>query len=460
MAKLSHITDYTALWHRFVFNNTAIYISTRNADWFIPNPSGDAVLQSGDPGMISHQNPDTRLFLSSLPAIRPGVYKGRSHMLKPDGLRELWFHVTNRCNLSCTHCLFSSSPSDALQLPLENIVSISDDAYQNGCRLFALTGGEPFVHPDSDQIITTLLGRAGSHVVVLTNGMAALPFLERHNPDPAYFHLQISVDGLEENHDRIRSAGSFKKLSVTLKKLKDRGYPFTLSMCVNRDNVHDMPGFVDFAGDMGASNVHFMWYFIRGRGGRDCAPDTDTVFDNLVVAADRARQRGIPIDNLEALRTQIFAPPGTIHDGSTAAWESLAVGPDGALYPSAALVGILELSSDMTDGLISCWMNSPVLQQIRACTIADQTSAFRFLLGGGDMDHSYIHNRTFMGHDPYDALHERLALWLISIESSARHDQDKPGVVLQMGDILESCGAHGGIAFVHSNCLLATSQND
>jgi MoaA/NifB/PqqE/SkfB family radical SAM enzyme len=36
-----------------------------------------------------------------------------------DSLREVWFHVTNRCNLSCRHCLFRSSPSEAAALSAE-----------------------------------------------------------------------------------------------------------------------------------------------------------------------------------------------------------------------------------------------------------------------------------------------------------------------------------------------------
>ena len=38
--------------------------------------------------------------------------------------------------------------------------------------------------------------------------------------------------------------------------------------------------------------------------------------------------------------------------------------------------------------------------------------------------------------------------------------REAPGLRLQMGEILTSCGAHGKVALVHSNCLLATAQTD
>lgn len=460
MMNTTKIKDYISSWQRFDHEGTAIYISTLEANWFVPNPLGDAMLRSGKALGDEALNPDVPMFLSSLPQSRSAHYKGRSKILEPDSLSELWFHVTNRCNLSCTHCLFSSSPSDAQELSGKRIIEIAEEAYEAGCRLFALTGGEPFVHPDIDAIITTLLGWKGTHVVVLTNGMTLLPFLEFHSLDPDYFHIQISVDGLEENHDRIRSKGTFRKLSANLEKIRERGYPVTLSMCVNKDNVKDMAGFIDFAADIGAANVHFMWYFIRGRGLGDGAPDMGLIYEYMVQASGRAEARNITIDNLEALKTQVFSPPGTIHDGCTAGWESLAVGPDGRLYPSAALVGLPELGSDITRSLIRTWRDSPVLKTIRECSITSQESIFRFMLGGGDMDQSYMNNKTFMGHDPYLDLHEKLLLWMIAQEAKNTHSGSRPSVLVQMGDILTSCGAHGDIAFVHSNCLLATSQND
>ncbi|MFA6011052.1 MAG: DUF5714 domain-containing protein [Desulfobacteraceae bacterium] len=461
MAELSLIDEFKTYWRRYEYNGNAIYISKEDANWFVPSPAGDEVLSTLEIRGDLSLDPATRLFLSGLPARRSDPYQGKSHINHSEGLSELWFHITNRCNLACTHCLFSSSPAEEQELSSQQILAIAEEAYNSGCRLFALTGGEPLVHPEIDKIITSLLAMPGSHVAMLTNGMAIVPFIERLNPDPDFFHVQISVDGLEQNHDHIRSNGSFKKLSANLLKLKERSFPFTLSMCVTRENVADMTGLVDLAAETGASNVHFMWYFIRGRGQKHLEPDMDEVFENMLLAAEKAETKNITIDNLESLNTQVFAPPGTIHDGSSAGWESIAIGPDGRIYPSAALVGTPELASDLTDSLMAGFQQSPVLRTIRSQSIVNHSSDFRFILGGGDLDHSYVHNGTFMGDDPYRILHERLVLWLITKEAeAASRSEDKPCVALQMGDILESCGAHGDTAFVHSNCLLATSQND
>lgn len=443
-------------WKRVMIGQRPVYICTENAHWFVPNTAGDKLLQS----KIAELHPENKRFFSRIPEIQAHSYPGRSALLNLEKLNELWLHITNRCNLTCSHCLFSSSPSDALELSMNDIISFANEAYDAGCRMFALTGGEPFMHPDIDSIITLLLKRPESHVAVLTNGMIIRPFLERHTPDPDYFHLQISVDGLEENHDAIRGKGAFKALTKVLDYLKARPYPYTLSMSINRQNAGDMSDIIDFAANHGAQNVHFMWYFIRGRGQQSDFADTDLLFDNLVRAAKRSEELAIPIDNLESLKTQIFSPPGTIHDGSTSGWESLAVGPDARLYPSAALVGLPELATAMIKGLIHAWKTSPILEKIRQSTMAHHEHLFRFFLGGGDIDHSYIHNGTFSGDDPYLPLYEKLALWLIDKEVSIYPEPSEPKIMLRMGDILESCGAHGEVALLHSNCLLATAQNN
>jgi 7,8-dihydro-6-hydroxymethylpterin dimethyltransferase len=449
-------------WVRFSHGDTPVYFSRQGPDWFVPNGMADEILRKMAVGASGNGNLNSMRLLSRIPVTRKLDYTGRSGSLSLERIGELWFHLTNRCNMRCGHCLFSSSPDDDSQLSTQRVLEISAEARDTGCGLFVLTGGEPLVHPGIDEIVAELLSHDGTHVVMLTNGLAVRPFLERLEPDPEFFHLQISLDGLANTHDKLRGKGAFEKLCELFQWLKNNGRPYTISMCVTSFNVHEMPGLVDFAAEMGASNVHYMWYFVRGRARQSGVASVDAIFAGLAESSIRGEKRGIPVDNIEAMKTQIFAPAGTIHDGSTAGWVSLAVGPDEKLYPSAALVGIEALASEMESGLVDTWRRSPVLQKIRNSTVADDDSPLRFILGGGDIDHSYLHAKKFLGEDPYMELYEKTALWLVSreAEKQKRKQNGRPGLLLQMGEILESCGAHGKIALVHSNCLLATAHND
>jgi 7,8-dihydro-6-hydroxymethylpterin dimethyltransferase len=449
-------------WVRLCHGETPIYFSGQGPDWFVPNPMADEILRKMALGASANGNLNAMRLLSRIPETRKLDYSGRSGSLALERIGELWFHLTNRCNMRCGHCLFSSSPDDGSQLSTQRVLQIAQEARDAGCALFVLTGGEPLVHSDIDAIVAELLSHDRTHVVMLTNGLAVRPFLERLQPDPEFFHLQISLDGLGRTHDQLRGKGAFDKLCALFQWLKNNGYPYTISMCVTSSNVHEMPGLPDFAADMGASNVHYMWYFVRGRAGQSGVASVDALFERLVESSIRGEKRGIPIDNIEALKTQIFSPAGTIHDGSTAGWVSLAVGPEAKLYPSAALVGIEALASEMGSGLVDTWRRSPVLQKIRNSTVAEGDSPLRFILGGGDIDHSYICGKKFLGEDPYLKLYEKTALWLVSREADKQKGKQngQPGLLLQMGEIVRSCGTHGKIALVHSNCLLATAHND
>ena len=317
------------------------------------------------------------------------------------------------------------------------------------------------VHPEfSRNRSSNLLSYENSHVLVLTNALLLQQYAQAMSQWPSdRFHLQISLDGNPEHHDSIRGHGAYKALTENqLEWLHRQGRPFTLSMCVNGKNVADMPTIVEVAHAYGGANVHFLWYFVRGRGKAGNFAPPEEILPYLIQAAERAAHLGICVDNLESLRNQIFAPSGTIHDGPGSGWDSLAIGPDGRIYPSPALVGLPALATAIPESLVRAWRESPVLEKIRQVTAASLDSPFRFLLGGGDLDHSYSHDGRFLGADPYGPLYEKLALWLIAREAQPLPASDKPALLLKMGEILTSCGAHGGVALTHHNCLLAAAQ--
>ncbi len=194
-----------AEWTRIIHNETPIYIRPESPDWFVPTPKGDALLCSmlknegpelSPPELLQDLSIDDKRFLMRLPDNNETVYPGRYELLKTDSLRELWFHITDNCNMSCSHCLFSSSPKAKRELATERVLELAAQAEALGCKMFALTGGEPLVHKGLDKILSRMLEIESSHVAVLTNGLAVEKFFSGHNYDFSRLHLQISVDGI------------------------------------------------------------------------------------------------------------------------------------------------------------------------------------------------------------------------------------------------------------------------
>jgi MoaA/NifB/PqqE/SkfB family radical SAM enzyme len=217
---------------------------------------------------------------------------------------------------------------------------------------------------------------------------------------------------------------------------------------------------IGFAAENGIGNMHLLWHFVRGKGSDAQFVPPEEIWTHLENCLEIAEEKGVVIDNVETIRGQVFSTPGTRHDLSNSGWESLTVGPDGQIYPSPALVGIEALCCGaLKQGLAQVWQASPVLQDLRAATLAGsayERNALRFLVGGGDTDHSYVAGGRFTGHDPYVPLYNRIALWLIGRQAASYPQADGTAFLLKMGDVRYDCAdAEQGVALTHCNCVVS-----
>ncbi len=452
--------DIISSWQRLYYNETPIYVAPEKPDWFVPGPGADLILK--EPPAQCDNPLGRKLLLNQIEnsSIRP--YRGRASHLSLNGLKECWFHLTNTCNLACKHCLFSSSPKGEEAITKEQLKKGLQEAKEMGSTLFYFTGGEPFVYPDFLQLIDDLLSDHEVHVVILTNGL----LLEKHmdslvRMDKERLHLQVSLDGLEEHHDHLRGKGNFNKLMSTLDTLRAENIRATLSVAVNRINYTDLAAITSLAAEKKISNLHFLWHFVRGKGSQEQFIEPEYIFPELVKAQIIADEHSIIIDNIENIRSQVFSSPGTRFDMSNAGWESLAIGPDGTVYPSPALVGLEDLAcGNLDSGLANIWQNSEVLRSVREATVLDPSSSsprpLRFITGGDDIDHSYMKGGEFTGHDPYIELYESIALWLISSKSQKYPPQNASEIKIRMGDVRHDCPDGGQeVSLTHCNCVIS-----
>jgi MoaA/NifB/PqqE/SkfB family radical SAM enzyme/ubiquinone/menaquinone biosynthesis C-methylase UbiE len=448
-------------WLPLEFEGTTIFVNPSQPDWLVPGSEALHLLQHqpDDPaGILARTLLESQLTAGEA---EPN-YQGRGAHLHLASLKECWFHLTTRCNLSCRHCLFNCSPAQGQSLAPALLAQGLREARQLGSTLFYFTGGEPLLYPDFLQILGNLLSDPDVHAVILTNGLlleqnlAELAILPRER-----VHLQISLDGLEKQHDHLRGAGTFHKLLRILDTLRRQDFKVTLSVAVNLVNVDDLPAITTLAADRGVTNLHFLWHLMRGKESAGLFVEPARIFVQLRLAQEIAAARGVTIDNIETMRSQVFSSPGTRFDLSNTGWESLAVGPDGHIYPSPALVGIAELAcGSLAAGLEKAWRQSPVLEKIRATSLIDapETASrpLSFLSGGGDLDHSYLRGGEFVGHDPYLELYESLALWLISSRAKRYPVPNPAEFILRMGDVRHDCPDGGqAVSLTHCNCVIS-----
>ena len=102
--------------------------------------------------------------------------------------------VTRRCNLSCAYCNEYdkvSSPVDleALQQRVDNLAS-------RGISIITLSGGEPLLHPQLEEVVRHIRSR-GVMATVITNGyLLTRKRIEQLNA-AGLDYLQISIDNVE-----------------------------------------------------------------------------------------------------------------------------------------------------------------------------------------------------------------------------------------------------------------------
>lgn len=453
-------------YQRLEFEGTPLYVRPDLPDWFVPTGSFDAALQQSAADTDCGESLLSRL-LRRLDNATPQPYQGREQVKTLITLKECWFHITNACNMRCSHCLFASGEDNVSSLDFDVLYSAVNQARELGCTIFYFTGGEPLIYPRFREICELVLDDPAAHLVVLTNAKA-LTFQKDWlaQQDRTRLHFQTSIDGLAANHEQLRGSGSFLQLQADLETLRELGFPVTLSMAVNRRNVHEMPDLVEVAYNYGVENLHFMWLFQKGKADQALFVEPQEIFRHARIAYEKAEQYGISIDNFEIIKSQVFNLPGIKMDLNNACWESLAIGPDGLVYPSPSLVFESALAcGHISEGLQQIWQHSPIMLKVRSASLADcvplADNPLRFLTGGGDLDHSFIHAGTFVGHDPYLPLYERMALYLISREAAASADASRPALRARMGERVEECEEGGTtVAFTHSNCVLSLSGHD
>jgi organic radical activating enzyme len=182
--------------------------------------------------------------------VRRGVAPAEPEADRTIGAR-LWLYTNFDCNLQCAYCCVRSSPKAPRRpLGLPRIRQIANEARGLAVKDIFVTGGEPFVLPDIDDIVTACAEAAPT--TVLTNGMlfsgrrlASLRALPRERVT-----LQISVDSpTPERHDRNRGRGAWARALKGVDIARGEGFRVRLAATVaDQTEADEFRAFLDAEG--------------------------------------------------------------------------------------------------------------------------------------------------------------------------------------------------------------------
>lgn len=179
---------------------------------------------------------------------------------------EVDLHVTNRCNLKCKHCVYTSGEWDMPDMTLETVKKIIPALKKLGVKEVHITGGEPLVNKEFFEI-ARCLHENGFGTRVQTNGILITPDIAKRLKECGIEYVLISIDGLEKTHNSFRN--NDKSFDYAIKAVKiclEAGLYTRVNTVINRSNVQDLPELIKYINNLKPDQHSFFYLTPVGRG--------------------------------------------------------------------------------------------------------------------------------------------------------------------------------------------------
>jgi len=183
------------------------------------------------------------------------------------------FITSMNCNLDCPYC-FQRNKSDSgstltsKQVDLAfNVIANHQEKVQDFIKnkrfpKITITGGEPLLRNKANlQVLEYLLERLGAlqwKYNIITNGTELTQFVETRSLDENCRHIQVTLDGSAEIHDRRRcfrnGTPSFKKICSGIDAALSANWPIVLRVNLDINNVNYMSELAKFIQTQGWCN--------------------------------------------------------------------------------------------------------------------------------------------------------------------------------------------------------------
>lgn len=233
---------------------------------------------------------------------------------------------------------------------------------------FNITGGEPFLRNDISEVLKEIRSR-GFDIYILSNGILIDNERAKILSDLAIKGVQVSIEGPEEIHEKIRGKGSFPSALKGVRHLLDHGITVTLNVTLSDINADYFMEMVELSSSTGVQRLGFSRLVPSGRG--------KSLLPNML-KKDRARKlyeaiislkiNGLDIVSGDPILSQLFSSDkkdhGSIATGGCAAGISgVTILQDGTITPCRRLE--IPIGNIRKDSLREVWATSEVLLKLR-----------------------------------------------------------------------------------------------
>jgi radical SAM protein with 4Fe4S-binding SPASM domain len=328
------------------------------------------------------------------------------------------FELTHKCNLKCGHCLVSAGHGLENELSLNEIKGIIDQLHEMKVFSINFGGGEPLLRDDFVDIVK-YASDLNFGIIISTNGYLVNPGLLDQLEELKTFTVQVSVDGLEETHDKFRGVkGSFKRAVDALKLFSEKGYNATMSTMILRENRHEFRELCELAIDMGLAGIKLSSFMPAGRGrdnksfhrlqGEELQVFASEIaefkkeFRELLFIDDKPTYSFLLKDNGKAESTE----SKNVKISCSAGHSSLVISPQGMVFACPFITDI-PAGDLKNQNLKDIWKESEILQVFRnmnSTQLNGKCSTCKHLPAecqGGCRAAALLSSDDFYGEDPF-----------------------------------------------------------
>ena len=213
-------------------------------------------------------------------------------------LNQIYFYLTQGCNLRCRHCWispkFETEGQSWPSLDSGLFCSIIQQAKPLGLSGVKLTGGEPLIHHQIFDIIEHI-ETEDLALTVETNGVACTPELAQAMRSCQNAFVSVSLDAAEPKvHEWMRGVkGSFEAAVQGIRNLVKAGLPTQIIMSLVRRNKDQMEAIVRLAETLGAESVKFNVVQPTARGQQMHLQDEVIPIDELIALGDWVEKNSV-----------------------------------------------------------------------------------------------------------------------------------------------------------------------
>jgi pyrroloquinoline quinone biosynthesis protein E len=166
--------------------------------------------------------------------------------------------LTHRCPLHCPYC---SNPvairGDRYrdELETEHWTRVFGEGRALGVLQLALSGGEPMVRRDLDELVAA--GRAaGLYSTLVTAGTLLTSERAARLKEAGLDHVQVSIQSPDpQENDWIAGVRSFEKKIAAARAARELGFPLTINCVLHRNNLDRIEEILRLAEELDAQRL-------------------------------------------------------------------------------------------------------------------------------------------------------------------------------------------------------------